>query len=61
MLLNDAQEAAALSAAVPPESGQTARMRPADSVLFEEVFVNALDHVCLLILYTDIVANHQRA
>jgi hypothetical protein len=61
MLLNDAHWAAALSAAVRPESGYTARTRLPDSVLIEEVFVNAFDHVCLLILHTDIVANHQRA
>src|SRR6185437_14975384 len=36
-------------------------MRLPDSVLFEEVFINAFDHVCLLILHADIVADHQRA
>ena len=36
-------------------------MRLPDSVLFEEVFVNAFDHICLLILHADIVANHQPA
>jgi hypothetical protein len=52
---------AALSVLVRPESGQTVRMRLPDSVLVEEVFVNAFDHVCLLILHADIVADHQRA
>ena len=32
-----------------------------DSVLFEEAFVNLFDHIRLLILHADIVANHQRA
>jgi hypothetical protein len=50
-----------LSVAGRPGSGQTAGIQLPDSVLVEVVFVNAFDHVCLLILHADIVANHQRA
>ena len=32
-----------------------------DSALFKKVFIDALDHVRLLILHTDIVTNHQAA